>query len=359
MAKRTIIPFGPQHPVLPEPMHLDLVLEDETVVEAIPNIGFIHRGLELLCKKKTFQDMVFVAERICGICSYIHGVGYSQGMEKIMNIEVPKRAQYLRVVWGELSRTLSHFLWVGLAADAIGFESLFMHVWRIRERIINIFEKTTGGRIIFGTCQVGGVRKDIDNDTLKQIAKEIDAIAEEYKGIIDIFTNDYTIQHRWRDVGLLSKEDGHTLGAAGPTARGSGLAQDIRQLKYGAFEDLDFEPIVEQAGDCYARAMVRIHEINQSFDLIRQAINKMPDGEIMAKVEGNPQGEFFSRVEQPRGEVVYFLKANGTKFLDRFRVRTPTFANLPSLLQMLKGCALADAPAIILSIDPCISCTER
>jgi ech hydrogenase subunit E len=359
MAKRTIIPFGPQHPVLPEPIHLDLVLEDETVVEAIPNVGFIHRGLELLCKKKSFQDMIFVAERICGICSFIHGVGYSQGVEQIMNIDVPERAEYLRVFWGELSRIHSHLLWLGLAADAIGFESLFMHSWRVREKVLNIFEETTGGRVIFGACKVGGVRKDIDNDTLKRLVKELDEIEADYKTLAEVFKNDYTVNHRWSNVGVVTKEEAHALGAVGPTARASGLVQDLRKLGYGAYEKLEFEPIIETTGDCYGRCMVRVRELFQSFDLIRQVVAKMPDGELEAKVVGFPEGEYFSRVEQPRGEVVYYLRGNGTKFLDRFRVRTPTFANVAPLLTMLAGCAFADVPAIVLSIDPCISCTER
>ena len=133
MTTRTIIPFGPQHPVLPEPLHLDLVLEDEKVIEAIPSIGFIHRGLEFLCRKKPFQEMVYVAERICGICSFMHGMGYCRGIEKVMEIEVPPRGSYLRVFWSELSRIHTHLLWLGLAADAFGYEALFNHCWRIRE----------------------------------------------------------------------------------------------------------------------------------------------------------------------------------------------------------------------------------
>lgn len=359
MAKQTIIPFGPQHPVLPEPIHLDLVLEDEKVIQAIPNIGFIHRGLELLCKKKSFTDLVFVAERICGICSFIHAVCYCQGIEKIMAINVPKRAEYLRVFWGELSRVHSHLLWLGLVADAIGFESLFMHTWRVREKVLDIFEKTTGGRVIFGACKVGGVRKNIDTDFLKQISKEIDYIESEYKKLADVFISDYTISHRFKDIGILPKEDAFKLGAVGPTVRGSGIKQDLRELNYGAFEDLDFEPIVENGCDCYARCLVRIREVYQSIDLMRQVISKIPDGEIETKVIGFPQGEFFSRMEQPRGEVIHYVKGDGTKFLDRYRVRTPTFANIPALLKMLEGCALADVPAIVLLIDPCISCTER
>ena len=359
MANRTVIPFGPQHPVLPEPIHLDLVLEDEKVVEAIPNVGFIHRGLELLCQKKTFQDMALVAERVCGICSLIHGVGYVQGVEKVMNLELPERALFLRVFWSELSRIHSHLLWLGLAADAIGFESLFMHSWRVREMILDIFEETTGGRVIFNVIKVGGVKKDINRETLTRIMKQLDKAEEEYKQLAEVFINDFTIIHRWSGVGVLPKEDAVKLGAVGPTARASGVKSDMRMLKYGAYEKIDFEPTVENAGDCYARAAVRVKEIYQSFDIIRQCYNKISEGEIETKVTGFPNGEYFSRVEQPRGEVIYYVKGNGTKFLDRFRVRTPTFANLPPLLQMLAGCDLADVPAIVLSIDPCISCTER
>jgi ech hydrogenase subunit E len=361
MAKQTVIPFGPQHPVLPEPIHLDFVLEDETVVEAIPNVGFIHRGLELLCEKKPFQDMVFVAERICGICSMIHGIGFSQGVEQIMRLEVPKRAELLRVFWGELSRVHSHLLWLGLAADAIGFESLFMHIWRVREMVLKIFEETTGGRVIFGACRVGGVRKDIPTEKFPNILQELDLIEAEYKKLAQVFATDYTVRYRWSEIGYLSKEDAHNLGAVGPSVRGSGIKQDLRMLRYGGYADMEFEPVIEEAGDCYARCMVRVREIYQSIDLMRQAIAKMPEEtlDLEMKVKGFPEGEFFSRVEQPRGEVIYYIKGDGTKFLQRFRVRTPTFANVHPLLAMLKGCALADAPAIILSIDPCISCTER
>jgi ech hydrogenase subunit E len=276
-----------------------------------------------------------------------------------MNIEIPPRAEFLRAFWGELSRIHSHTMWLGLAADAIGFESLFMLSWQLRERVLNIIEETAGGRVIFGSCKVGGVRKDITADKLKAIQQELESIRKEYKSLAHVFLNDYTIASRWSDVGNVTKEEAYQLGAVGPTARGSGLTQDMRLLKYGAYEQLDIEPIVETGGDCYARAVVRIKEVYQSFDLLTQIIQKMPAGDIDVKVKGNPDGEYFSRVEQPRGEVIYYIKGNGTKFLDRFRVRTPTFANLAPLLKMLEGCDLADAPAIILSIDPCISCTER
>ncbi len=359
MAKRTIIPFGPQHPVLPEPIHLDLVCEDEKVVEAIPSIGFIHRGLERLVEKKDYQEFVFVAERICGICSFIHGQAYCQGIEEIMGIAVPPRAHYLRTIWGELSRIHSHLLWLGLMADAFGFESLFMHAWRIRERVLDIIEATTGGRVIFGSCKVGGVRRDISPETMKEILGKLTQIERETREIVDVFLHDSTVKHRLCGVGVLSREDAYQLGCVGPTLRASGWKSDLRKLGYAAFRDLSFEPVTRTEGDCYGRTAVRCEEIFQSADLIRQAAAKMPAGEIAVKVSGNPSGEFFSRVEQPRGEVIYYIKGNGTKNLQRFRVRTPTFANIPGLVKILQGCDLADVPVLVLTIDPCISCTER
>ena len=356
---RTIIPFGPQHPVLPEPIHLDLVVEDEKVVEAIPSIGFIHRGLEKLVEIKDFQEFTYVAERICGICSFIHGQTYCQAIEEIMKIPVPARAEYLRVIWGELSRIHSHLLWLGLLADAFGFESLFMHSWRVREAVLNIIEATTGGRVIFGSCKIGGVRRDIDPDGLKAMLQQLDDIERDMRDITKVFLDDSSVKDRLCGVGVLSKTDAYQLGCVGPMLRASGVAQDTRHLGYAAFKDLHLEPITHTDGDSYARCVVRCHELFQSVDLIRQAIAKIPAGEIDVKVTGNPNGEFIARTEQPRGEVIYHVKANGTKNVQRFRVRTPTFANIPALVKTLQGCDLADVPVLVLTIDPCISCTER
>jgi ech hydrogenase subunit E len=359
MATRTIVPFGPQHPVLPEPIHLDLVLEDEKVVEVIPSIGFIHRGLERLCEKKDYNEMTYVAERICGICSFIHSQGYSQAVEKLLGVDVPERAKFLRTIWAELSRIHSHLLWAGLYADAFGFESLFMHSWRVRERIVDIIERTAGGRVIFGSCKVGGVRRDIDKDALARITAELPEIEKMSREITNVFANDSSVKRRTVGVGVINKEQAYLLGAAGPTLRGSGVVSDLRKRGYAAYAQLSWEPITATGGDCYSRAMVRVNEIYQSFDLIRQAIAKIPEGPVDVKVTGNPTGEWAERVEQPRGEVVYYVKGNGTKFLERFRVRTPTFANIAPLVTMLAGCQLPDVPVIVLTIDPCISCTER
>ena len=359
MSTRSIVPFGPQHPVLPEPIHLDLVLEDEKVVEAIPSIGFIHRGLEKLVEKKDFIEFVYVAERTCGICSFMHGMGYCEAVEHVMGIEIPDRAKYLRTIWCEMSRIHSHLMWLGLLADGFGFESLFMESWRMREKILDMFEYSTGGRVIFSVNKIGGQRKDMDDEMIRNFVTILSGMEKDLRLLARTFLDDYAVKSRLQGVGILTAQQAHDLGAVGPFMRASGIALDTRKRGYAAYGDLDFEPIISNIGDSYARTDVRINEIFQSIDLIRQAAAKIPAGEVAAPVKGFPKGEYFMRVEQPRGEALYYVRSNGTKFLERMRVRTPTFANLPGLIEVLKGCQLADVPILILTIDPCISCTER
>ncbi len=357
--RQTIIPFGPQHPVLPEPIHLDLVVEDEHVVSAIPSIGYVHRGLESLVDRREYQDFVFLAERICGICSFTHSSTFCQGIEGMMGIEVPRRATYLRTMLGEYSRIHSHLLWLGLFADSLGFESLFYQTWKIRESILDEMEATTGGRIIQGVCKVGGVRRDVASTFLSDMDDRLDEIEDEMKTLTNVFLNDYTLSKRLIGKGMLSKEDAYYLGACGPTARGSGLDLDARNTGYLAYGDIGFKSVVEKGGDGYARCAVRCKELFQSVEIIRRVITDMPDGEVSVPVKGNPDGEYFSRSEQPRGEVIHYLKGNGTKNLAQFRVRTPTLSNIPPLVAILAGCELADVPQIVLTIDPCIGCMER
>lgn len=356
---KTVIPFGPQHPVLPEPIHLKLTVEDERIVEAIPSLGFVHRGLERLADIRDFNQMIQVVERVCGICSVIHAVCYCQGIEAMMGVEVPSRARYLRVIWSEIHRMQSHLLWMGLFADSFGFESLFMQFWRIREKIMDINEATTGNRVILSVNVVGGVRRDLTGDQTQWVLDQLQAIEQDLKRLENTLLTDYTIKHRTVGKGVLSKEQAYELGAVGPTSRGSGINQDLRQTGYAAYGELDFEPVVETEGDCFARCKVRFREAVASIDLIRQAVAKLPEGEIRVKVKGKPEGEAVVRVEQPRGELLYYLKGSGNNCLDRLRIRTPTFANIPALLVMLPGMWLSDVPVITLSIDPCISCTER
>jgi ech hydrogenase subunit E len=357
---RSIIPFGPQHPVLPEPVNLRLEMEDETVISAIPVIGYVHRGIEKAAELNDFRYNVFLMERVCGICSFTHAWNYCQGVETIMGIQIPDRANYLRVVYSEFGRLHSHMLWLGLFADAFGYESLFMQCWRARETIMDINEMIAGHRVIQSTCTIGGLRRDIDAEMTKKVTERLTIFKEIVDtSIVKTMISDTTIKQRTVGIGILTKEQAQTTGAVGPMARASNLAIDIRQTGYGAYGKLGFSPIIEKDSDCYARIMVRMREVYQSIELIQNALRLAPAGEVAVKVTGFPSGESMFRTEQPRGELLYYIKGNGTKNLERLKVRTPTFANIPPLLAMLPGCQLADVPIIVLSIDPCISCTER
>ena len=362
MGKASVIPFGPQHPVLPEPLHLDLVVEDEKVLEAVPQIGFIHRGLEKLVEKRDYNQFIYVAERICGICAFGHSMGYAETIESLMDVEIPKRAEYLRVIWHELSRIHSHILWLGLAADAFGFESLFMHCWRLRERVLDLFEQTTGGRVIFSVVKVGGVTRDIDAATLAHMKDVLNGLKDEYNQIVNTLLTDSSVKSRLVGVGYISHEDALAQSIVGPFARASNVNYDVRMLGNGGYGELsDFQPVLATEGDCYARVKVRCQEVLQSIGIIDEMISKIPDGDIFAKVKGNPAAgaEACNVLEQPRGECYYYARGNGSKYLERMRMRTPTSQNLAGMTIALKGCDLADVNNIILTIDPCISCTER
>lgn len=362
MGKQTIIPFGPQHPVLPEPLHLDLVVEDEKVVEALPQIGFIHRGLEKLTDTKDYNQFIYIAERICGICAFGHSMGYAETVETLMGIEIPPRAEYLRAIMHEMSRIHSHVLWMGLAADAFGFESLFMHCWRLRERVLDLFEAMTGGRVIFSAVVVGGMVRDQDNALLAHVRETLNSIKTEYAELCRTFLTDTSVKTRLVGVGYISKEDAIAYSMVGPFGRASAVNNDVRCKGNGAYGTLSqFDPILSHDGDCYARVEVRAKEVLQSIDIIDELIARIPDGEIALKVKGAPEdgAQACHAVEQPRGECYYYAAGNGTKYLKRMRMRTPTSVNLAGMAMALKGCDLADVNMIVLTIDPCISCTER
>ena len=362
MAHRSVIPFGPQHPVLPEPLHLDLVIEDDRVIEAIPQIGFVHRGLEKLTEKRDMHQFGYIAERICGICAVGHSCGYASACERMLGIEVPGRVQYIRTILHELSRIHSHLLWLGLLADAFGFEALFYRSWTLREQILKIFESTCGGRVILSINEIGGLKHDIEDSELAGIVQTLDAMRPDYEALVHTFLDDDSCGERLHGVGVISKKDALELSMVGPFGRASGVDYDVRMFGDGAYADLAaFEPIVATDGDCYARCQVRCAEVTQAMDIIKELVGKIPHDGIGGRTKLTPadgaRGEVV--IEQPRGEAYYYVRGNGTKNLDRFRVRTPTSQNLAGLTHALQGVLLANVPMIILTIDPCISCTER
>jgi len=357
--KYTVFPFGPQHPVLPEPIQLRFTVEEERIVDVGVNVGYVHRGIERACELNDYQRNVYLCERVCGICNFMHALCYCMALEKLVGVEAPPRAQYLRVIWAELNRLESHLLWLGLLADSLGFESLFMQFWRDREIVMDLQERTGGNRVIISTCVVGGVRRDIPPPLAEKLREGMLELRRRMDRLAPVILKDAGFKRRTVGKGYLSYEDALKLGAVGPTGRGSGLAKDIRLEGYQAYKHLKFEPVVEEDGDVYARTLVRFREVYQAIDLILEALEAMPEGPIKVKPERWPEGEAIARVEQPRGELFYYVKGNGTNRLERVKIRTPTLANIPSLLAMLPGYEVADIPVIVLSIDPCIACTER
>lgn len=356
----TVIPFGPQHPVLPEPVSLKLELDNDVVVGALPSLGYVHRGLEKFIDTKDYNQTTYICERICGICSALHGITYTKAVEKLFDVEIPERAEYIRVIIGELNRVHSHLLWLGLFADGFGFESLFYECWKYREPVLDVLEKICGNRVIHSISKVGGVSKDLTKEQIDMILKMLDTVEPQVKDLEKVFVNNYTVKKRTVGLATMSKQLAYEAGTVGPTLRGSGVSSDLRESSdWDIYKDLGFKPVVEKDGDCYARTKVRVFELYESIKLIRNAISKLPNGDITTPIKGFPTGEAIMRTEQPRGEVVYYVKGNGTKNLERLKIRTPTFANIPSLLLTLPGVRLADVPIVVLTIDPCISCTER
>ena len=273
MAHRSVIPFGPQHPVLPEPLHLDLVIEDDRVIEAIPQIGFVHRGLEKLTEKRDMHQFGYIAERICGICAVGHSCGYASACERMLDIEVPGRVQYIRTILHELSRIHSHLLWLGLLADAFGFEALFYRSWTLREQILKIFESTCGGRVILSINEIGGLKHDIEDSELAGIVQTLDAMRPDYEALVHTFLDDNSCGERLHGVGVISKKEALELSMVGPFGRASGVDYDVRMFGDGAYADLAaFEPIVATDGDCYARCQVRCAEVTQAMDIIKELV---------------------------------------------------------------------------------------
>jgi len=355
MAVTTLIPFGPQHPVFLEPLNIQLKLDEETVVGAEINYGYNHRGMER-AMAADFRRTIYMCERVCGICSFFHSSTYCRGMEEIFGIEAPERARYIRIVMMECQRLTSHLLALGHTAEAMGYESLFMQCFREREAVMALANRVTGNRVHYSLNTIGGVRRDITAEQKAEMLKAMDALEDRFAPLAKVFRTDRTIRRRTVGKGLLSRADALSYGAVGPVSRASGIGQDLRQTYY---RGLDFRPIVRDEGDSYARTMVRVDETFQSIGLIRKALETMPGGPLTVPAKGNPSGESFTRQEAPRGEVMYYIKAQGKVELERLKVKTPAFVNVAALSAMVPGCEVADIPVITVSVDPCICCTER
>jgi Ni,Fe-hydrogenase III large subunit len=321
-----------------------------------------HRGVEKLGDSElTYQQVPFLAERICGICGFVHSTSYCQAVENAAGIRVPRRARYIRTILLELERVHSHLLWIGLACHFIGFDTLFMQAWRIREPVMWLMEYITGNRKTYGMNRIGGLTRDLPEDAKERILPVIDTIQAESEAVVDAILGDSSLRFRLLGSGILPSEAARAYCAVGPTARGSGVDIDARRdHPFAAYPELDFEVCVEDGCDNWARTMVRIRELGQSILILRQALEKLPPGPITAELEVIPAGKSgVSSVEAPRGEVHHYVHTGQGQRPYRWRVRAPTYNNLQAIPTMLQGMTIADAPISIGSIDPCFSCTER
>jgi Ni,Fe-hydrogenase III large subunit len=355
--------MGPYHPGLEEPYKLDLICEGETVKDAKLKIGFNLRGIEHLAETRNYIQLTALMERVCGICSNIHTLTLCQAMEKLTGLTPPPRALYIRVVMAELERLHSHVLWAGIAAKLMGFKTMFMTCFELREKVMDVLAAISGNRVNYSMNRIGGVNRDIE-DPLALLSL-IDALEKEMaRTVIPILTTSTTARKRCAGIGVLTREKALSCGTVGPTARASGLAQDLRRAApYAAYAEMDFDVPVQPDGDVRARVLVRALEIMESCKILRQALTKMPPGEIDTGDDKKiifTAGTATSRAEAPRGEIMYSVswKAN-SKSPSRVHVRTPTFANMPAIRWMVIGARLADTPLIQASIDPCYSCTDR
>jgi NADH-quinone oxidoreductase subunit D len=355
------IPFGPQHPALEEPINFMFEVKGEFVVRVKPRLGYIHRGIEKIAETRSYNKNIYLAERICGICSFAHTTCYVQTIEMLLNVEIPKRAKFIRTIMAEMERIQNHFLWLGATAKGMGFETLFMYTWRDREMMLEVLEMITGKRVNFGMNTIGGVRRDIKNSMRKKIEITLNKIEDRAKFYKKICAKERSFIKRTKDIGILRPQDAKRLCTVGPTLRGSGVSNDVRVTEpYAAYKDIPFKVITYDECDVLSRVFVRIEEIIESIKIIRTSLEMMSDEPILTTCPKKiPQGEAISRVEAPRGELLYYLRSDGSDKPERFKVRAPTLANIPALCKMLTNINIADIPVVIAGIDPCIACAER
>ena len=356
-----VIPIGPFHPALKEAAHFELEVEGEKVVGGDLKFGYMHRGIEDLATKKSYHSNIFLAERVCGICSTVHSTCYTQTVESLMNIEPPERAKYVRTIVFETERLTSHLLWFGVGMHELGYDTAYMYFWREREHAMEILERICGKRVNLGINTLGGVRRDIAQDMMQFMKVKLDLLEKAVNKAGKIITEDSILKSRVKNVGVLPNDEAKKFCVVGPTARGSGVDIDVRRDDpYAVYSKMDFKVAVEEGGDVLSRVLVRFKELIESIKIIRQAMKNIPGGPISLEELPFPKvGESFGRVEAHRGELVYYLKSNGTNRPERVKIRTPSVVNNNSLLYMMLGEKLADVPIILASIDPCFSCTDR
>ncbi len=370
------VPIGPVHPALKEPITITCDLDGEEIVGVDVTASENHRGIEWIgMHRNNPVQSIYLSERICGICNLCHPACLVMAVEEIADIEVPDRAEYIRVIEGELERIHSHLLWAGVAAHELGFDTLLHYVWKVREHVMDILELVNGNRVTKAIMMYGGVRRDIPEKKMPRIREMLEEYRRAFGKMASLFLDDKTIKMRTRHIGVLTEEDALRLATAGPTTRASGVKKDVRQdVPYFAYPDLEVEAITpdvltgEVVGDTYDRIVVRLLEVKQSVDIIEQALDDMPEGDIQSEEKiprllaqiKKAEGEAIGRHEAPRGEDIHYVRLEpGMDTLQTWKVRAPTYSNIMAWRTMLMHEQIADIPIVAASIDPCMSCTNR
>ncbi len=357
----SVMPFGPVHPSLKEPEYFKLILEGERIVKVIPRIGYVHRGIERAAQDRTWVKNIYLFERICGICSFAHSLGYTQGVENLTQFEVPARAKYIRLIVAELERIHSHLLWLGLVGHWAGFDTLFMWIWKDREHVLDLQEAITGNRVHKSYSTIGGVRKDLPDGIADKVKAEVSYIEKRLDYYDGLMKGEETFAVRTHGVGRINQEVARRLSPVGPLLRCTGIARDIRdEDPYAAYDEVKPEVKTSTDGDIASLLTLRLDEARDSCRMVREAIEKLPSGAFKVSVPRTiPAGESMFHVEAPRGELFYFVKSAGGSTPERVKIRTPTMANLLTGTEMLKGHTLADVPVVLTGMDPCFGCMDR
>lgn len=357
------VPLGPLHITADEPGHFRLFCDGDTIIDADYRLFYQHRGMEKLAENRmNYDQMGYLAERVCGICGYAHAIACIEAAEKAINLQIPLRAQAIRIVCLEIERLHSHLLNIGLACEVTGNYNAFMHIFRIREYSMKLAELVTGGRKTYGNVVMGGLRRDMTGTEIKESLKILQIIETQVEEVWDAVMDDKRQISRWKGVGILDKQVARDFSPVGPNIRGCGIKRDTRyDHPYDFFNQIEFEVATAQGGDVFARETVRYMELKSSVSIIRQCFELMPQTPIMIDPTFHVQPENFALayVEAPRGDNVHWIMQGSAQKVYRWRCRAATYNNWPSLRFQFRGNTIADAALIVCSLDPCYSCTER
>lgn len=360
--RNRIIPIGPMHITSDEPGHFRLFVDGENVVDADYRMFYVHRGMEKVAETRMgYNEVTFLADRVCGICGYAHSVAYANTIENALGIEVPVRAQMIRSLLLEVERLHSHLLNLGLACHFAGFDSGFQQYFRVREKAMQIAEMITGARKTYGMNLIGGIRRDILEDMRIKTIKWIADIRMEYSELVEVMLSTANFDERTKGVGILSRKIARDFSPVGPMIRGSGFARDVRaDHPYAGYGNVPVNVFSYDGGDCFSRFLVRVKEVFDSLAQCDYILDNLPQGPIL--VEGftyKPYKFALGFTEAPRGEDVHWSMTGNNQKLFRWRCRAATYANWPVLRYALQGNTVSDATVIIGSLDPCYSCTDR